>query len=66
MFGLNFPKNIAMVHLVAADVAAQEIGDIVLEGGGAQEFRLLHARQQEDVILFRIVKMYICGYCYVC
>ena len=41
MFGLNFPKNIAMVHLVAADVAAQEIGDSVLEGGGAQEFRLL-------------------------
>ena len=28
-------------HLVAADVAAQEIGDSVLEGGGTQEFRLL-------------------------
>ena len=45
MFGLNFPKNIAMVHLVAADVTAQEIGDSVLEGGGTQEFRLLRDNQ---------------------
>ena len=55
MFDVKYPKDIAKVqHLVTADVTAQEIGDSMLEGRGAQEFRLLlHFK------LFRIVKMHI-------
>ena len=36
-------------HLIAADVAAHEVGDGMEEGGGREEFRLL-----QDVALFVI------------
>ena len=54
-------------HLVAADVAAQEIGDSVLEGGRAQEFRLL----RDNKLISELLKCNYLGskcwdYRYVC